>query len=561
MADNDVTRIAGNIGAMNALYSLQNINKQLSIHQTRLATGKRINSAADDPAGLAISTKMWARSEGLKTALSNIGDAKNLLAVAESGMGRLTDILNSMRTITENAANDTNGTDERNIVKEQLASYAKQINDIVEQTKWSDKQLINGSFEKEADALTFQTGADWGETTKLSGLTDMHALKMLLMREDSTLTAGSSSVSEITGASSFTEGDFTVSTNVATGTQLAYGTYSVNVTVAQAEVGGDYTYSVQLMSGGAAVTGGLLTGTYASGSSTAIVTFDNGLTINLASAMQEVKVAGVTEVLRTASIASATAGLTLIEPSTAKEVISGELATGTDYYVTYSFTGTTSVTAQLWKGNGTDDDADPDGVEDVQIGTDVTHAYATTGITQIDFGNGLSIGIAGAESPVNVAQGTDSVVSGTISYTQYVAPVTAVDGTKTSVGSVNYTPAETQRDGVNIREDATYGTDGKITYTSKASDFADYMKIVDAAMVSVNAQLSKIGSLTGSLTFKEDQISSSQINVEASYNRIMNANMAEEQVNASKLLILQQTSTAMLAQANAAPQFLLSLFK
>ena len=56
MAEVDVTRIAGNIGAMNALNSLQNINKQLSIHQTRLATGKRINTAADDPAWLALAT-------------------------------------------------------------------------------------------------------------------------------------------------------------------------------------------------------------------------------------------------------------------------------------------------------------------------------------------------------------------------------------------------------------------------------------------------------------------------------------------------------------------------
>ncbi|MBA3072162.1 MAG: flagellin protein, partial [Anaerolineae bacterium] len=104
------------------------------------------------------------------------------------------------------------------------------------------------------------------------------------------------------------------------------------------------------------------------------------------------------------------------------------------------------------------------------------------------------------------------------------------------------------------------GLNGTVA-VSNADDFALYMQKVDTAMVLVNSQLSKIGSLTGSLTFKEDQVSSSQINIEASYNRIMNANMAEEQVNASKLMILQQTSTAMLAQANAAPQFLLSLFK
>jgi flagellin len=73
--------------------------------------------------------------------------------------------------------------------------------------------------------------------------------------------------------------------------------------------------------------------------------------------------------------------------------------------------------------------------------------------------------------------------------------------------------------------------------------------------------MSKIGAFTGRLEFKEEQVSASQINVEASYNRIMNANMAEEQVNASKFQILQQTAISMLAQANQAPASLLTLFR
>jgi flagellin len=103
--------------------------------------------------------------------------------------------------------------------------------------------------------------------------------------------------------------------------------------------------------------------------------------------------------------------------------------------------------------------------------------------------------------------------------------------------------------------------DHLISGVDDADEFASYMDTVQSAMNIVNAEMSKVGALTGRMTFKEDQISASQINTEAAYNRIMNANMAEEQVNASKFQILQQTATAMLAQANAAPQFLLSLFR
>ena len=145
MAEVDVTRIAGNIGAMNALNSLQNINKQLSIHQTRLATGKRINSAADDPAGLTIATKMDSQSQGLKTALSNIGDAKNLLAVAEAGLGRINDILVQMRNTAETGASDTMGSDERGAIATQLKAYAAQIDDITAQTAWNGNKLISGN--------------------------------------------------------------------------------------------------------------------------------------------------------------------------------------------------------------------------------------------------------------------------------------------------------------------------------------------------------------------------------------------------------------------------------
>lgn len=521
MADNDVTRIAGNIGAMNALYALTNINKQLSIHQTRLATGKRINSAADDPAGLAISTKMMSRSEGLKVALSNIGDAKNLLAVAESGLGRLTDILNSMRMITENAANDTNGTEERAIVKEQLLSYANQINDIVAQTKWSDKKLIGGNYNDLANALTFQTGADYGETTKLYGLADMQASALGLLNDAVAATSATIAQSSIGTV-------YTASVATATLTEASTGTsYTVTTTVSGNSTDG-YTYSSQLSLAGSAV-GSAVTGTY-SASTGATINFGNGISVALASGQ-----------VGTDPVAASIVGTSAIGTDMTAD-LSGTGTTGTalvdgSYTVSYTISaGGTSVTATLLDSLG------------AAYGSSVTVAYdGTTAGGTIDFGNSLEItlgtGIAANATGVSNSFTYDDgaaipevATSGAFSYTHSVAAAAA---------------------GVDM--DLT-GLNGTVA-VSNADDFAAYMKKIDDAMVLVNSQLSKIGSLTGSLTFKEDQVSSSQINIEASYNRIMNANMAEEQVNASKLTILQQTSTAMLAQANAAPQFLLSLFK
>ena len=84
---------------------------------------------------------------------------------------------------------------------------------------------------------------------------------------------------------------------------------------------------------------------------------------------------------------------------------------------------------------------------------------------------------------------------------------------------------------------------------------------IEGALNVVKAGIAQIGSFTARLTFKEEALTTQYTNTESAYNRIMNANMAEEQVESSKYLILQQTATAMLAQANVAPQFLLSLFR
>ena len=135
--------------------------RNLALHQTRLSTGKRINSAQDDPAGLTIATKMLARSEGLKISLDNISDAKNMLSVAEGGLSKMTDIIVQMRSKAEQAASDTIGTSERGAIQDQLSAYAQQIQDLVDQTKWNGVKLLDNTTGNKV----FQTGVDEGETT------------------------------------------------------------------------------------------------------------------------------------------------------------------------------------------------------------------------------------------------------------------------------------------------------------------------------------------------------------------------------------------------------------
>lgn len=139
------TRINTNIGALNALKSLNNVGDRLSVSQLRLATGKRINNAGDDAAGYSIAKKFDARVKGLGQALNNIGSAKNLISVAEGHLNNIVDILTQMKTKATQAADDSLGTEERSAIKKELVELATQVDLENTQATWNSKNIFKGT--------------------------------------------------------------------------------------------------------------------------------------------------------------------------------------------------------------------------------------------------------------------------------------------------------------------------------------------------------------------------------------------------------------------------------
>jgi len=190
MAAGDSTRIYTNIGALNSLNELNNIGRKAGVHQMRLASGKRINSAADDPAGYTIGKKLEARSRMLSQALNNIGDAKNVLGVAEGGLLNINDILLTMKEKALQAASDTLGSAEREAIEKQMDEMASEIDDIVAETTFNSTDLIDGSF-----SASFQTGASQSDSLSFT-LTQDHDADALSVAD------GDIDVSSASGASS-----------------------------------------------------------------------------------------------------------------------------------------------------------------------------------------------------------------------------------------------------------------------------------------------------------------------------------------------------------------------
>lgn len=165
MSNVDLTRIAGNIQALNSLNSLNTINNQLATHQARLSTGKQILEAADDPAGMSIATTFDIRRQSLKTVLKTIGDGKNLLSTAEGGLKKIQDILVKMNNKALEAQGDTIGSTEKAAIQKQVVAFRSEINDIVAATEWNGTKLISGSSGAGVPgALNFLTSPD-GSTT------------------------------------------------------------------------------------------------------------------------------------------------------------------------------------------------------------------------------------------------------------------------------------------------------------------------------------------------------------------------------------------------------------
>ncbi|HQT90535.1 MAG TPA: flagellin [Candidatus Kryptobacter bacterium] len=164
MSTSDGFRIATNIGALNAYNALSNINQQLQTAQLQLATGKRINSAGDDPAGYTIGTKLQARSAGLSQALTNVTDAQSVLSTAEGGLQAINNILINVKTLVTEAGNAGLGSDELQAIVTQVNDYMNEIGQTISQTKFNGSALIDTTF----TGKSFQVGADSGDTLGVS---------------------------------------------------------------------------------------------------------------------------------------------------------------------------------------------------------------------------------------------------------------------------------------------------------------------------------------------------------------------------------------------------------
>jgi flagellin len=157
-------QINTNVAAMNAYRNLSGTQNAMSTSLERLSSGLRINRAADDAAGLAISEKLRAQSNGLNQATANAQDGISLIQTAEGALNETHSILQRMRQLTVQAGNDTNGAEERTNIATELTALKGELDRISDTTQFNKQDLLkSGGF-----TATLQVGANSGQTMDVS---------------------------------------------------------------------------------------------------------------------------------------------------------------------------------------------------------------------------------------------------------------------------------------------------------------------------------------------------------------------------------------------------------
>ncbi|OEC02897.1 flagellin [Lysinibacillus sphaericus] len=160
-------RIQHNISALNTHRNLAFNNSQSAKNLEKLSSGYKINRAGDDAAGLAISEKMRAQIKGLDMASKNSQDSISLIQTAEGALNETHAILQRMRELAVQSRNDTNENTDRAFLQDEVKQLKDEIDRIANTTEFNEKKLLSGKFSGGTNSLTFQIGANEGQTMKL----------------------------------------------------------------------------------------------------------------------------------------------------------------------------------------------------------------------------------------------------------------------------------------------------------------------------------------------------------------------------------------------------------
>ena len=265
-----------NVASLNAQRNLNISQSALATSLQRLSSGLRINSAKDDAAGMAISSRMTAQISGLNQAARNANDGVSLAQTAEGAMAEISSNLQRIRELAVQSVNATNSSSDRVTMDSEVQALSSEIDRVASATGFNGVKLLDGSFA----AQTFQVGANQGETISIASITSMRTAAM------GATTSASMTGSTLTGAAALGNGDITLQvgatvTSVGAAVNGSNGktntsAYSIANAINAVSAGVTATANSSVVTNGAAATGGAAADAGSITINGAVITFVGG---------------------------------------------------------------------------------------------------------------------------------------------------------------------------------------------------------------------------------------------------------------------------------------------
>jgi flagellin len=492
--------ILTNVSGLSAQRSLAESQKLMDTAMERLSSGQRINSAADDAAGLATAMRMESQIRGLDMAVKNTIDGQAMVQTIEGALSEVDAMLQRMRELAVQSANGTLRVNDRTYIENEKDALVAEIDRIQANTSFNGVQVFDGLLN-----TNFQVGANTSQSIAMSQ---------------------ASIASSALGGNVVNDGPADLA---AAGTTVpaSYVTTSEDLTITNT-----VTSAAKTTSAG--------TGDTAKTTAAAVNAFTGDT--------------GVTATAKTRAVVSITADVTaelILGSSSGSTASTGSVAVTTTNYSALvaainGISGTTGVTAEL-DASGSQFyliDADGDDITFVRNDADTGGNFT---VQQVKDDNTTTSGTA--RTVEDTTTGTDSLrIQGQVRFTSSDSFTIASAGTPTN-GFVDAASNTSSADAISSLD---------LTTSVKASNA---LATLDGAIEKIASMRASLGAIDNRLDHTQSSLLNISEATSAAKSKITDADFATESANLSKAQVLQQAGTAMLAQANASPQMVLQLIQ
>lgn len=572
-------RIRNNTMALNTHRMYTGNNSAIAKSAEKLSSGYRVNRAGDDAAGLAISEKMRAQVRGLSMASKNSSDAISMVQTAEGALQEVHSMLQRMNELAVQAASDTNVTIDRDALQLEFQNLQQEIDQISQTTKFNDTVLLDGSLGSGAaqggtmeatGTLTAPTNiaADTATTGAKHGGISFANLDMDMIKE-----AAAQTINE--------EGEYTIKFEVnATDNTKVDIIAESKADPTQKGIIGSATMQAAPDNNGGAVVNIAVTGVDGQNLGTIDVTGTNNAGDADATAAKMAELVANAGATGIGDLTIAAAGAAAPAAAAAPADLTGTLALNGADTANFTVAGPAgkSVTVNALDGDGggasvaASFDADGNLVVDIKgdNGNQITQAAIDQAIADAITAAGNNAPEGADQYSVTLDGGDITLTADTVAAAGTAVQVPAADNNQTTAGNaaVIQVGAEAGHTlNISIEAITTTGlgiAEGVVkingaTAADARTNASAAITATRAAINQVSTQRAQLGAMQNRLEYKINNLDTTTENLQAAESRIRDTDMAKEMSEFTKNNILSQAATAMLAQANAAPQNVLQL--